>query len=553
MLWGAKINSGQVTELVKKSCYLCTKGRGAACARGLNRFVMSIVSAIICAVSALLAGVAAGILLLRSRLSALDARLGFEKEGRESDLARHREELARIESDWKTRVGEREAEAERRAGEQRERFEALIAAERSMAKAELRRAEELLASEKEKGEAALAAERRRGEEALRAEREKADALLESQKKSFEDISSRLVAESRNATRIFIEESGKKMSEAGSANIRDMMAPLRETVDQLKKDVAENREKQISLNTSLRDSMERIIRNNEEAMKHTDELTRALRHQPKVQGDWGEKVLADLLTAAGLSEGLNFDTQVTLIGEDGKPVRSELEKSLRPDLVLYLDTKREIIIDSKVSLTDYITYANSGSDEERCAALKAHTESVRRHVRELAGKSYSKYHTPGHGNIDYVIMFVPNSAAMWAALREDPSLWRDAMKRGVYIADEQTLYAALNIIRQTWVHIAQVDNQQRVFALADELLDRVGQFAGHYGKIGDELAKLTASYDAGKKKISSGGQSILTTCEKLKAIGAKESTKNPLPVREGEYSDAPQEPGLPDLAGTADTV
>ena len=131
-------------------------------------------------------------------------------------------------------------------------------------------------------------------------------------------------------------------------------------------------------------------------------------------------------------------------------------------------------------------------------------------------------------MDYVIMFVPNNGALWTALNAQPDLWRKAMEKNVYIADEQTLYAALRIIKLTWTQIAQIQNQQKVFDLATEMMDRVGQFMKHYQNIGKQLDSAKKAFDDGEKKLQPQGQSILQTCGKLQKLGVKQSARNPLP-------------------------
>jgi DNA recombination protein RmuC len=170
------------------------------------------------------------------------------------------------------------------------------------------------------------------------------------------------------------------------------------------------------------------------------------------------------------------------------------------------------------------------------------DSIQKHVKELSGKDYSSYVKPPKIKMDYVIMFVPNTGALWAAVKAQPDLWRKAMEKNVYIADEQTLFAALRIINLTWTQITQAQNHERVFELANEMLDRVGQFMGKYKSMGDALAKAQKAYEDGEKKLQPSGQSILQTCGKLVKLGAKQSTKNPLP-----QLDEDLEPSQSDLS------
>ena len=204
-------------------------------------------------------------------------------------------------------------------------------------------------------------------------------------------------------------------------------------------------------------------------------------------------------------------------------------TLRPDVILHLDQRREVIIDSKVSLSAFMDYANAQTEADRQRYLKAHIESLKAHVRSLASKDYSAYIQPPKARMDYVIMFVPHSAALWTALSAQPDLWRNAMAQNVFIADEQTLFAALRIINLTWTQIAQAQNHEKVYALAEEMLDRVGQFVKKYQDLRHALDKANQAYEEGARKLAPTGQSILVTCAKLQKLGAKQSDKNPIPT------------------------
>jgi DNA recombination protein RmuC len=240
------------------------------------------------------------------------------------------------------------------------------------------------------------------------------------------------------------------------------------------------------------------------------------------------VLDELLEAQGLTRGVHYDVQPTMRDSGGTPVQTEQGQRLRPDVILHLDRQREVIVDSKVSLAAFMDYVNATDEGERQRFLKAHVASLQDQVNRLAQKDYSSYVQPPKVRMDYVIMFVPNTGALWTALGAQPDLWRKAMERGVYIADEQTLFAALRIISLTWTQIRQAENHEKVYALANEMMDRVGQFAKHYKILGDALQKAQTAYDDSTRKLEPSGQSILQTCSKLQKLGARQSEKNPLP-------------------------
>ena len=288
-------------------------------------------------------------------------------------------------------------------------------------------------------------------------------------------------------------------------------------------------KQSQINGEMKAGIENMMRQSEAARKSADELANALRHGNKMQGDWGEAVLDELLRSQGLTPGVHYDVQAVLKDASGRTVYNEQGSMLRPDVILHLDESRDVIIDSKVSLSAFVDYVNAETEEDRQRYLKEHIASLNQHVKELSQKDYSSYVQPPKIRMDYVIMFVPHTGALWTALNIQPDLWRKAMEKNVFIADEQTLFAALRIINMTWTQIAQVRNHEKVFELANEMIDRVGQFMKKYEDIGSALEKAQKAYEEGGRKLQPGGQSIITTCGKLQKLGARNSLRNPVPM------------------------
>ena len=181
----------------------------------------------------------------------------------------------------------------------------------------------------------------------------------------------------------------------------------------------------------------------------------------------------------------------------------------------------------MSLSSFIDYVNAENADDRQRFLKAHIDSIWRHVKELSDKDYSSYIQPPKVKMDYVIMFMPHTGALWTALNAQPDLWRKAMEKNVFIADEQTLFAALRIINLTWTQIVQAENHEKVYHLAEEMLDRVGKFVKSYEEMGKQIERLQKAYDEGGRKLAPSGQSIITTSMKLIKLGAKQNSKNPV--------------------------
>lgn len=353
-------------------------------------------------------------------------------------------------------------------------------------------------------------------------------IMKGQEQRFNETMARMSEQMKNATADMLKDRQKEFTDSSNQQLGQIVNPLRETIDKMKQTMADTTLKQTEMSSVLKDNIERSMQQAMAAKKSAEELANALKHGSKVQGDWGEAVLDELLTSQGLVRGIHYDTQAVIRDAQGNTVHTDDGATLRPDVILHLDQRREVIIDSKVSLTAFLDYANADNEADRQRFLKTHIDSLQKHVKELSTKDYSAYVQPPKVRMDYVIMFVPHTGALWTALNAQPDLWRKAMEQNVFIADEQTLFAALRIISLTWTQIRQAENHEQVYRLANEMLDRVGQFMKKYTAIGKALKTATTAYDDAERKLQPSGQSILQTCAKLQKLGAKQSDKNPLP-------------------------
>ena len=353
-------------------------------------------------------------------------------------------------------------------------------------------------------------------------------IMKGQEQRFNETMARMSEQMKNATADMLKDRQKEFADSSNQQLGQIVNPLRETIDKMKQTMADTTLKQTEMSSVLKDNIERSMQQAMAAKKSAEELANALKHGSKVQGDWGEAVLDELLTSQGLVRGIHYDTQAVIRDAQGNTVHTDDGATLRPDVILHLDQRREVIIDSKVSLTAFLDYANADNEADRQRFLKTHIDSLQKHVKELSTKDYSAYVQSPKVRMDYVIMFVPHTGALWTALNAQPDLWRKAMEQNVFIADEQTLFAALRIISLTWTQIRQAENHEQVYRLANEMLDRVGQFMKKYAAIGKALKTATTAYDDAERKLQPSGQSILQTCAKLQKLGAKQSDKNPLP-------------------------
>lgn len=334
---------------------------------------------------------------------------------------------------------------------------------------------------------------------------------------------------QNATQEILKQREETLSKTNVEQIGHVVTPLKEQLEAIQKQVTES----IKTTTDNKASLERAI---EDLMKQTksisddaNNLTRALRNESKTQGNWGEMILEQLLENSGLIKDVHYELQTTLRDASGKVVtHDDTGKRLIPDVIVHYPDGKDCIIDSKVSLNDFVDYCNAESQEDKDKALTKHLTSVKKHVKELISKDYSSYIKPPRTAMNYVIMFVPNDSAMQLALQNDSTLWREAFDKGICITSEQNLLILLRMIKMAWTQVQQAQNQQEVFDQARKLLDRVADFIERFDKVGEQINKANETFLGAKSKLYNGQQSIIKAAKDMEKLGAKTSTKKQLP-------------------------
>lgn len=377
--------------------------------------------------------------------------------------------------------------------------------------------EERIAQVKADSKELLATQERNHEQALKV-----------QQARFDETMAKVSAQVKSATDDMLKQRQKEFAESSNTNLGQIVTPLCETIEKMKQTMSESTLKQTELSAAMKENLENMMKHSAEAKQSADELARVFKHKSKVQGNWGERVLEELLDSQGLQCGIHYERECVIRDAAGNVVKTDTGGNLRPDVILHLDTTREVIIDSKVSLTAFMDYVNAENDDARQEALKLHIDSIQKHVKELSKKDYSSYIQAPKQKMDYVIMFVPHTGALWTALNAQPDLWRKAMEQNVFIADEQTLFAALRMINLTWTQIKQAENHKEVYKLANEMIKRVGMFIKNYDAVGKALKNARDAYEDGEKKLLDKGQSIVVTCNQLEALGAKQNANYPVP-------------------------
>ena len=318
-----------------------------------------------------------------------------------------------------------------------------------------------------------------------------------------------------------DELGERNKEQVSKIIDPLQQSLKDMQEAFNKSKLQQNEALTRLDETIKINMQKSAALGETA----DRLTRALTGEVKVQGNFGELKLKQLLEDLELKEGEQFDTQETLRDKAGRSARGDDGKGLVPDFILHFPNNRHVVVDSKMSLTEYERYMNAADGTpEKSEYLKAHIASVRAQVRRLARKEYTKFLPDGYNKLNFAIMYVPIEGALNLALLNDDTLWREAYDEGVMILGPQTMYMNLRVLEMMWTQVRQLKNQQVMIDAANQVIDRVQDFGVRFMDVetsmNDTIKKMT------KLKITTAdsGPSIITAARKLLKAGAKENQR-----------------------------
>ena len=347
-----------------------------------------------------------------------------------------------------------------------------------------------------------------------------EEAMKAMKQQFDEAMAQMKDQARLATDELLKARQQEFKASSSEALGTLLNPVKEKMDELRKEMLANSDVHKTAQSAIKSDVESLMKYTGRVARSSDQLAAAFKYGNKLQGTWGETILEELLSSQGLTKGVHFDVQPTITDADGHTVHNEDGSVLRPDVIIHLDRRREVIVDAKTSLADYVNYVNAENEEDRARYLRAHIESIRKHVKELARKDYASYIQPPKMSAGYVIMFVPNMGALWTALNQEPDLWRWAADQNVYIADEQSLYGAIRIVQLTWTQVQQAENHEKVYALAGEMMDRVDKFLSSYESVGKSLENAMKAYGEAGKKLAPNGQSITTTAIKLAKMGAR---------------------------------
>lgn len=335
---------------------------------------------------------------------------------------------------------------------------------------------------------------------------------------------KLAEELRDSFRAVANDIMRERTEDLDKRTKETLSPLREDLKRFGEQVDKTYQEEARERFNLKDSIEKLILRSQEISQETTSLTRALRGDSKVQGDWGELVLDRILDQSGLIRGEHYFVQETLRDESGAVITTgDNRGGLRPDVIVRYPNRGAIVIDSKVSLTAYARYVAAETDAERDQALKEHLLSLRKHINELSGKRYEEY---TEGSPNFVMLFIPNEPAYTIALAHDPTLWEEAYRKNVVLINGTNLIAALRMAQDMWQRDSQQRNVLQIVDEAGKLYDKFATFSETFLKIESKLEDAQKAFGEAKGQLRDGRGDILGRFDKLKTLGAK--TKKALP-------------------------
>lgn len=320
---------------------------------------------------------------------------------------------------------------------------------------------------------------------------------------------------------------ERQEELGKRNVEQVskiVDPLQQSLKMMREALNDSKEKHQEALHKLDATIQANMKNSADLGETAARLTRALTGEVKVQGNFGELKLRQLLEDLGLKDGEQFSSQAHLRDKSGKLIKDDDGRFLIPDFVLHFPNHRDVVVDSKMSFTAYERYVNTEDPEEQAKWLKEHIASVRAQVERLSKKDYSKYIKEGYNKLNFVIMYIHTEGALNLALMNDGRLWKEAYDKGVLILGPQTMYMNLRILEMMWTQVRQLNNQEDMIKAASQIIERTQDFAIRFADVESKMRDTVSVMDKLKITTSESGLSIITAAKKLIKAGGRENKR-----------------------------
>ena len=331
-----------------------------------------------------------------------------------------------------------------------------------------------------------------------------------QKEELNHLQEKFTKEFENLANKILEEKTQKFTEQNKENLKNILSPLQDKILHFEKKVEDTHKESIDYHAALRQQIVSLSEMNAQMSKETINLTKALKGDSKMQGNWGELVLERVLEKSGLEKGREYEVQQAFTTAEGTRIL--------PDVIINLPDGKKMVVDSKVSLTAYEKYVNEEDDEQQNLHLKEHVNSVKRHVEQLSDKRYQDIYQME--SPDFVLLFIPIEPAFALALQEDLTLYNKAFEKNIVIVTPSTLLATLRTIDSMWTNQKQQENAIEIARQAGALYDKFEGFVSDLIKIGKKMDEAKVEYSAAMNKLTEGKGNLVTSAEKLKKMGAK---------------------------------
>lgn len=357
---------------------------------------------------------------------------------------------------------------------------------------------------------------------LKAQLQSKEELLIRQQEELLNMRNQLNKDFQVLANQILEEKTQRFTTTNKENIEAILKPLNEKLVEFKSKVEETYDKESKQRFSLEERIRELVALNNQISTDANNLTKALKGNNKIQGNWGEMILESILEKSGLKKGEEYYVQETIKDEFGRTIQSNEGNRMQPDIIVSYPGGRKIVIDSKVSLTAYVRYIEAETDEEKAVAEKEHILSVKQHIDELSKKSYQDYIE----SLDFVMMFIPTEPAYILAMQLDSNLWDYAYKKRILLISPTNLIASLKVVADLWKREYQSRNAQEIAKRGAMLYDKFVAFVDTLQDVGKNIDRSQKSYDRAFSQLKDGNGNLIRQAEMLKELGIKSKKELP---------------------------